>query len=518
MAVETLDHSSSRPASPGRGAYPIALSNVTTAGFLGRTERGPINEPVCIESFPEYCRYFGGHFADNAVLHAVHDFFLHGGRRAVVVRVANRATRARINVPTNHDTLRLKARNPGRHEILRVSIDYERAGSDESLFNLVVQRLSAPAMGVVEDQELYPLISMSPSDPRFIATVLEKSRLISLAAAPPRGRPLATPPDRPGDPVRFIGSSEPGDDGQGLTDYDIIGSDRDGTGLFAFNRGPRCDLLAIPLPSDAELGWTAFLAAARYCEERRALLLWDPPGSWQSVDSAALASRQLSHASHNVLTYYPRIRPRGSGARHADGMPACGAIAGMLALRDRRGLWTEAERSDFVLRPAMVPVAEVDAGEARRLARYGINAFVPGGDGSMRFTASVTLGSMRRGRGATLSLDRRRLGFFILNAIEEAAMAAASEPRLDTSVMRLEAQLTRFLDDLYLRRVLKGRTPGQAYYLHVSPAARARSPGIRLGLALDEPGRFIEYSIDFGGNRPGKLQRAEAIEAEQLYS
>ena len=82
-----------------RGAYPIPLGSLTTAGFIGRTERGPVNEPVCISSFPEYGRYFGGYLADGAVAHAVHDFFAHGGRRAVIVRVANRARRAGLDVP-----------------------------------------------------------------------------------------------------------------------------------------------------------------------------------------------------------------------------------------------------------------------------------------------------------------------------------------------------------------------------------------------------------------------------------
>lgn len=518
MAVETLDHSSSQSSQPGPGAYPISLSSATTVGFLGRTERGPVNEPICVESFPEYCRYFGGHFADAAVSSSVHDYFLHGGRRAVIVRVANRATRARINVPTDHETLRLQARNPGRHEVLRVSIDYEQAPDDECVFNLVVQRLSAPGTGIVEDQELYPLISTRPSDNRYIAEVLKGSHLISLAAPSPRSRPLATPPERPGEPVRFIGLSEFGDDGTGLTDYDIIGSDRDSTGLFAFGRGPSCDLFAIPLPSETEFGWTAFLAAARYCEEKRALLIWDPPCSWRSVDAAVLGARQLNHASQNVMTYFPRIRPRGSGARYIDGMPACGAIAGMLAQRDRRGLWAEPEPSDFVLRAAMVPVAEVGAGEERRLARYGINAFVPGPDGSVRFSGGVTLGSIGRGRASTLSLDRRRLALFILDSIAAAARDAAAEAKQDFTVARLEAQLRRFFDDLYLRGALRGMTPDQAYYLHPSKPAPDARTALRLGLALAEPNRFVEYSIEFEGENMGKLVPAGAIEAAQLYS
>jgi hypothetical protein len=84
--------------------------------------------------------------------------------------------------------------------------------------------------------------------------------------------------------------------------------------------------------------------------------------------------------------------------------------------------------------------------------------------------------------------------------------------------MRLEAQLTRFFDDLYLRSALKGRTPEQAYYLHPVRSAHGSIDGLRFGFALDEPGRFVEYSIDLDGECAGEAQRVGAIEAEQLYS
>jgi len=520
MAIETLDHPSSRLALPERGSYPIPLNTPTTAGFLGRAERGPTNEPVLVESFPEYCRYFGGHFADGAVSYAAHDFFLQGGRRAVIVRVANRASRACIDIPTDGEVLRLQARHPGRHEILRVSIDYEQVENDECLFNLVVQRLGASETGLVEDQELYPLISTRPTDARFIAGILKDSRLIALGGPPPASRPLATPPDRPGDPVRYINQTTVGDDGDELTDYDIIGSDRDGTGLFAFARGPGIDLLAIPLPAERELGTTAFVAAARFCEKSRALLVWDPPHSWQSVDAAILGARRLDFTSSHVMTYFSRVRPRGSRARFVGGLPASGAICGMLAQRDRRGLWGEDVDVDYTLRAALTPVVDVTAREAQRLARSGINSFVHTIGGAMRLVGRITLGAAGLGPGSRSSLARRRLKFFILNSLQEASTAAATRADLNSGLIRLEGQIRRFFDDLYLHRALAGKNPGQAFYLHTQIAGPAAGASIRFGFALDEPGRFIEYQVDLDldSDQPGKLQRVRAIEAQQLFS
>jgi hypothetical protein len=520
MAIASRQPAS--PSRPARGSYPIPLNAETTAGFLGRTERGPTDEPVTVENFSEYCRYFGGHLADGALSYAVHDFFLHGGHRAVVVRVTNRATRARIEIPTEDGVLSLAARYPGRHEILRVSIDYEQVENDDCAFNFVVQRLGVSGTSLVEDQELYPLISTRPSDMRFIGEVLEDSRLIALAGPPPATRPLATPPNRPGDPVRYIGLTALGDDGDELTDYDIIGSDRDGTGLFAFGRGPRIDLLSIPLSGQRELGSTAFVAAVRFCERLRAMLIWDPPRAWQSVDAAMLGSRQLDLRSGNVMTYFPRIRPRGARARFAGGMPASGAIAGMLAQRDRRGLFGLNEDADYSLRAALAPVVEVTPRDAQRLARYGVNSFVHATGGTMRLVGRVTLAAAGLTSSSSASLERRRLGFFILNSIEEAATAAAEDSDRDVALQRLEAQLTRFFDDLYLRRALAGRTPVQAYYLHAGSARNSGSNEphrtIHLGFALNEPGRFVEYIVDLDGEQPGRLRRARTLEAQQLFS
>ena len=493
-----------------RGAYPIPLGSLTTAGFLGRTERGPVNEPVCISSFPEYGRYFGGYLADGAVARAVHDYFVHGGRRAVVVRVANRARRACLDVPTSDGLLRLEARYPGRHEVLRISIDYEQVERDPALFNLVVQRVSATGNRLVEDQEIYPLVSMRESDPRYIAAVLAESRLVALAGPVPAQRPLATPPARPGDPVRYINLTSPGEDGDALTDYDLVGSDRDSTGLFAFGRGPRIDLLAIPLLPEIELGTTAFVAAARFCERQRALLIWDPPSSWQSADAAMLGSRRLDFAHGSAMTYFPRIRPRGTRARLGGGLPACGAIAGMLASRDQRGVFGRDEDADYTLRAALTPVLTLSALEAQRLARYGINAFVQATGGLNRLVGRVTL--------AGRALDRRRLRAFVLNSIEAAVVDGIADHDQGGALDRAEWQIRRFLDELHKHGALHGQSAAQAYFVEARQETGSVVPGIRFGIAFDESGRFVEYSIDLAGARAGQVHKARGFEAEQILS
>jgi hypothetical protein len=125
MASEPVDFSSG-PGEPQHGAEVIPIVAPTVVAVIGRTERGPLNEPVVVKTYDDFNRVFGGHTAFSFVSLAVQHFFWHGGEVAVVVRVANRATRAVLEIPAGRESLRLQARQPGSREHLRVSVDYDR--------------------------------------------------------------------------------------------------------------------------------------------------------------------------------------------------------------------------------------------------------------------------------------------------------------------------------------------------------------------------------------------------------
>ncbi|HZL96509.1 MAG TPA: hypothetical protein VFB99_22835, partial [Vicinamibacterales bacterium] len=257
MASEPLDFTSA--VADGEEVIPIVAP--TIVAFIGRTERGPMNEPIAIESFDDYRRVFGGHSTFSFVSFAVQHFFLHGGESAVVVRAANRATRAIIDMPAGRERLWLQARQPGSREFLRVSVDYDGVEHAPDKFNLVVQRLSRPGSQLVDDQELFEALSMDPTDERFVVDALHDSDLVRLVGPLPAHRPDATRPVQPGQPIPYVGTSSAGTDGEELTDYDIIGSNNEGTGLFALDRCERIDLVCIPSPPGRDLGITSFVAA-----------------------------------------------------------------------------------------------------------------------------------------------------------------------------------------------------------------------------------------------------------------
>jgi phage tail sheath protein FI len=77
------------------GPKPIEGVSTSTAGFIGRTVRGPVTGlPLLVTSFPDFRRQFGGYLPANSgnsrfLAHAINGFFANGGKRCYVRRVVN---------------------------------------------------------------------------------------------------------------------------------------------------------------------------------------------------------------------------------------------------------------------------------------------------------------------------------------------------------------------------------------------------------------------------------------------
>src|SRR5262245_66038519 len=108
MASEPVD-SSAGPAEPQDGAEVIPIVSPTVVAFIGRTERGPLNEPVVVKAFEDFNRIFGGNVSFSFVPLAVQHFFAHGGAVAVVVREIGRAScREGVEIPWVRGTMQHK--------------------------------------------------------------------------------------------------------------------------------------------------------------------------------------------------------------------------------------------------------------------------------------------------------------------------------------------------------------------------------------------------------------------------
>ena len=96
------------------GPKPIEGVSTSTAGFLGRTERGPI-DPTLVTSFEEFQRKFGGFITDSFLAYAIDGFFRNGGKRCYIARTYSRenAKFGETKLSAGPGEITLKTAGPG---------------------------------------------------------------------------------------------------------------------------------------------------------------------------------------------------------------------------------------------------------------------------------------------------------------------------------------------------------------------------------------------------------------------
>jgi len=358
-----------------------AIERVSTgiAAFVGRALKGPVNQPVPVTSFAEFQQIFGGLWQPSTLSYALEQFFENGGRRALIVRVVNGAHPPTITLPASGAALRLIALNPGSREYLRASVDYDGIGDGEpDRFNLVVQRVRSAASELIEDQEIFRRISILPDSGRFVIDVLLESRLVRVTGPAPVRRPDRSASGYGGAAIGYAVSNPDGDDGGPLTDYDVIGSAIEGTGLFALSGVSRFNMLCIPpLTRDGDLGLSSLLVAAKFCRERQALLLVDPPSAWLSARTALDSLRIWPFRSDSAVMFFPRVQAFDRLRGRVETFASCGAAAGMVARSDETWpVWAAAESDEAILRPGLRPAVPVSDADRVRLAQAGVNTLL----------------------------------------------------------------------------------------------------------------------------------------------
>ena len=429
---------------------PIDVSPETTAAFVGRALRGPLNTPVLVKSFGEFRRRFGDVWTRSSLGPAAKQFFEHGGLRLYIVRIANNARGAMICLPARGSALVLRAIEPGSTELIRAAIDYDGIDDeDDELFNLTLHRVN-PASGLVEDQELFRRLSYVEDSEQFVGDALLTSTLARVESPFPSSRPQCTMDRSGGLGSAYVEPVQVGTDGTELSDYDLIGSRRDRSGIFALEQVERFDILYLPPPGKGvDTGPAAILAAELFCRERRAMLIVDPRAEWTSTEMAIQGVRNLGYASPNMLGYYPRVLERRSDdiAR-----PAGGALAGLLCKQDRTyGPWHDINQQGMGLQRRLMPAVEIDEDDAFQLGRAGLNAITPGPAGRARLVGAITMGRGSEAHRKFAQLPVRRFCLQIVNAIASAVKWAVFEHGDRDLARRICAQVTTYfhcLDDL----------------------------------------------------------------------
>ena len=445
----------------------IALLGCARAAFVGRTLRGPVNRPVLLSSFAEFQHIFGGLWQPSPLGYAVEHFFDNGGREAYVVRVVNGARSSSMTLNAGAQTLKLRAVRPGTREFLRASVDYDNIPADTARFNLTVQRVRTSGTEQVEDQEIFPRLSVLPDAERYVGHAFSQSELVRLDGGVPSQRPDRTLDRTSGLATGYIVSNADGDDGAPLTDYDLIGSKIDQTGLFALDSVEYFNLLCIPpLSREQDVGPGVLLVAARYCKSRRALFVVDPPSRWLTADDALRDLKRWDFANENALMYFPRILAHDKLRGHFESFAPCGAVAGMLARSDETyPVWGPAKVDDAILRIGFRPSCLVTEDKRMRLASLGVNTIRAGRSAARIGVQPRTLAAGTAGAADWQSLAARRLALFILNSVERGTRwVVLTRPHRDVAE-QAATQVRAFFERLHHAGAFGTRTMEESFFV-----------------------------------------------------
>ncbi|MDY6946054.1 MAG: hypothetical protein SXG53_10070 [Pseudomonadota bacterium] len=498
---------------------PIARASAQLTAFVGRTLRGPLNQPIVIRSFADFQQQFGGLWQPSPLSYAVEHFFEQGGRQAVIVRVANGALPVTLSLKCGRETLRLEACAPGTREFLRASIDYDHVQSaDEQTFNLVIQRVRAPGSERIETQETFRGLSVDPQSPRFVATVLMTSDLMRVRGPVPMTRPDRTLMPGTNLPVGYVSTNPDGDDGKPICDYDVVGSAARGTGLFALEGVDDLAFIYVPpLARVVDVGVSALLVAARFSREKRAMLIIDPPSSWENAPEAIRCLKALDFRSDNALMFFPRIsamdRLRGRVETFGNG----GAVAGLLSRSGEAVAAALTEReSEPMLRSSAKLAREVSSSDRWLLASQGVNVLQSVRNPDREWPALRTLACGASASSDWSYLAQRRFALFVINAIERGTRWCAGMPNAPHTWAQVTRQIGNFLGELRDAGAFAAVSADQAYLVICDERINDEPGGINIlvQFAATHAGAYHSFMLTqrTGGAtvRPVMVNRFEA--------
>ena len=501
------------------------ITGVATSitAFIGRALRGPLNEPIRVQSLADYERVFGELWSESTMGYAVRHFFQHGGRDAVIVRVYNGDAEdgtATITLDTEGGgSILLEAASPGNTSSvaspgawgnnLRAYVDFETAdAADDTLFNLVIEERSNaeadPADSELVARETFRNLSAAADSARAYATVLgQESTLV-------RVRTPGNPGDRPSETAAGgVQADGAGADGAAIDDAAITGDADDRTGLHALDTTDLFNLLCIPpLSPTADVANDTWAQAAVYCQTRRAVLIVDPAASWGSISEAETGVNDVrtaigTAAAINAAAYFPRLRMADplSENRLADFAP-CGAVAGIIARTDAsRGVWKAPAGMEASFSGVQEFTYKMTDDQNGVLNPLGLNCLR-----SFPVTGNVVWGARSLAGADRLAsewkyLPVRRIALYIEESLYRGTQWAVFEPNDEPLWAQLRLNIGAFMQNLFRQGAFQGKTPREAYFVKCDSETTTQNDinhgivNIVVGFAPLKPAEFVIIKI-----------------------
>lgn len=481
------------------GARPIEGVSTSTAGILGKTERGPV-EPRLVTSFASFQRLYGSYLPPSDMAYAVEGFFKNGGQRAFIGRIVPSSTATpaatasltlvddlgndairvdalgdgafgnRINITVGPATLSdLNASPPENPDLFQMTVEYFQTTdfTQEPVVTEVFDNLS-PATGSSESVE-----KRINDISNLIVVEREATDVEERLADLPRTA-LAGGAEEAGDPDLndYQGSTEPGER----------------TGLSAFEEVDFSLLLAPDVSSDDPIA----LELITYCENLKscfAILAFPPnPGP--------IGQLRPPTDSQYAAAYYPQIYVLDPVTLVNKRITPVGHVAGVYARSDtERGV--HKAPANEVLRGVTKLEFQLTTNEQAILNPRGVNVNRVFEGRGIRVWGARTFSS----NSLWKYINVRRLFIFLEESIFRGTQFVVFEPNDEKLWGRVKLTITAFLTTVWRSGALFGSTPDQAFYVKVDRSTMTEddiASGrliVVIGVAPVRPAEFVIFRI-----------------------
>lgn len=492
------------------GPVPIAGVGTSTAGFIGPTERGPV-DPQRITSLPDYQRTFGdvatatfegaGEPLTSYLMYAIDGFFANGGSECYVARVTTgEAVRAEADI----DGTTVRAAGPGAWGN-NVRVTVEEARNDR--FNVIVEYWKDGISDEEPDeQNRYNDLSVTKGGPDYYAKrVNNASAFIEITEGAEDRLSAGEYPLDGGDDGGDIGL----DDYEGReTQVPTPSEDPDEdtilrTGLRGFTE---VDPIAIVCAPDEGRVNGLTEALVGHCEDenlkdRFAVLQTEQGVTPDALTTDGLPTAAVSDRGYAAM-YYPWIEVLDPITNVETLVPPGGHVAGVYARTDNdRGVHKAPANEQ--LRGVQRLEHEIRKEDQDGLNPLGINCLrVFRGRGLRVWGARTTSPNV-----LWRYVNVRRLFIFLEESIQEGTQWAVFEPNDEPLWARVRQSVTNFLTIQWREGALQGTTPEEAFYVTCDRTTMTQDDIdqgrliCEIGIAPVKPAEFVIFRITQSTNR-----------------
>lgn len=499
------------------GAKPIEGVSTSTAGFLGKTERGPLS-PKLITSFEEFSRVYGGYISDSFLTYALEGFFGNGGKRCFIARIVGKGSKlAALDVMSKAQkpaggpekkavkVFAVKAVGPGVWGN-RVAVKIEDASLSEmkpELFKMTViywkktppdpivdptdkdpAKLKDPKRMEPAIVEIYDNLSPDPaSSDNYEKKINGVSLLIEVERAAD-GRPANT------DKLTLL---QEGTDGAAvaLDDYkgDPAAEPGDTTGLTAFKEVDEISILCVPNENDYKGLTDAIIEHCELMKDRFAIL--------QAKQSAGPIGKLRPPAdSKYAAFYFPWIKVMDPITQNPKLIPSGGHMAGIYARSDtERGV--HKAPANEVVRGTVGTQFPLTKGKQEILNPRGVNCIRTFPGRGIRIWGARTVSSDPLWK----YINVRRLFLYLEESIEEGTQWVVFEPNDEKLWARVKQTITQFLTRVWKDGALMGTTVDEAFFVKCDRTTMTQDDidngrlVVLIGVAPVKPAEFVIFRI-----------------------